>query len=106
MCVRVRASECVCVCVCVRQFVTFLIQDSDRGRKTEEWRVSNFHFISSENYDHLKNIERRVQELIHIPNTHSEDTQVLRYDQNGFYSAHHDYFNPSEYANNPAMMKR
>lgn len=47
----------------------------------------------------MKEVERRAQWATRLPLTHAEDAQVLRYKNKGFYSAHHDFFDPSAYAN-------
>jgi hypothetical protein len=49
-------------------------------------------------------LDARVQALTRIPITHAEFIQVLRYNKLEHYSAHHDYFNPGEYANNKQML--
>ena len=43
-------------------------------------------------------VEKRVQALTRINISHAEDTQVLRYDLNGRYLAHHDFFDPKDYS--------
>eukprot|EP00053_Salpingoeca_punica_P021384 m.212952 g.212952 ORF g.212952 m.212952 type:complete len:591 (-) comp22145_c0_seq1:194-1966(-) len=72
-------------------------KDADKGKATEEFRKSNYYFMSSEKDVVLQNIEHRVQMLTRLPISHAEQPQVLRYDPTGFYSAHHDYFDPADY---------
>ena len=46
-----------------------------------------------------------MQYLTRLPISHAEYIQVLKYHHLEHYSAHHDFFNPREYANNPQMLR-
>ena len=63
-------------------------KDADRGKKTEEWRTSFTHFLSSAGDPLLEALDERVQNLTRIPIVHSEYAQVLRYDKEGLSGAY------------------
>ena len=66
----------------------------------EEFRTSKTHFLSSAGVPDMQRVERRVQRLVRVPLNHAEDAQVLRYDEGDRYLAHHDFFDPKDYAGN------
>eukprot|EP00911_Craspedida_sp_UC1_P000827 UC1_evm1s635 len=102
-----RDSECDSIIADARPHIAnsgVATKDADQGRDATDWRVSKQYFMNSHGRPFMQTVERRVQDLMRVPATHAEDAQILLYGPNGFYSAHHDYFNPGEYANNPSMM--
>jgi len=80
------------------------LKDVDIGKQAKEWRTSSQYFLPTSGDANLESLDQRVQALTRIPITHAEYIQVLRYNKLEHYSAHHDYFNPSEYASNKQML--
>ncbi|WOL01407.1 prolyl 4-hydroxylase 1-like [Canna indica] len=64
-----------------------------KGMKSEV-RTSSGMFISSEErkYPIIQAIEKRISVFSQVPAENGELIQVLRYEQNQYYRAHHDYF--------------
>ena len=81
------------------------VKDADKGKAVETWRTSSTHFLSSDGFPPLSKVEARVQRLTRINISHAEDTQVLRYDLNGRYLAHNDFFDPKDYKGDPGTMR-
>jgi len=77
------------------------LKDADKGKPATEWRTSATHFLGSTGDVSLQAVERRVTQLSKLPINHTEDTQVLRYEYGEHYHAHHDFFDPKDYANSP-----
>lgn len=80
------------------------LKDADRGKAAKEWRTSSQMFLPTANDPMLEAIDERVMLLTRIPVSHAEYIQVLKYQYMEHYSAHHDFFDPSAYAQNPEML--
>lgn len=73
------------------------LKAADAGKASSDYRTSSqwsFPLWESE----VDALDRRVQQLTRIPMTHAEQIQVLRYRPYEHYTAHHDFFDPGEYA--------
>ena len=81
------------------------LKDADVGKAAKEFRTSSQYFLPTVDDPILERVDRRVQYLTRLPISHAEYIQVLRYAHLEHYSAHHDFFNPKEYANNPHMLR-
>jgi len=79
------------------------LKDADRGKEAKEFRTSSQYFLGTDGDARLEDIDARVQWLMRVPITHAEYIQVLRYEHMEHYSAHHDYFDPRDYAKDPRM---
>lgn len=77
--------------------------DHDVGKPDTNWRSSEQHFLQATT-DILTRIERQVAGLSNVPLNHQEYLQVLRYQKQQRYAAHHDYFDPKMYVNNKDIM--
>lgn len=80
------------------------MKDADRGKEAKQFRTSSQSFLSTHNDDKLKVVDARVQSLTGIPITHAESIQVLRYNLKEHYSAHHDFFDPQDYASDAGTL--
>lgn len=78
--------------------------DADRGKNLGDVRTSTMTFISIDHDVRLKAIARRVQCLSRVSATHMEAVQVLNYQPWQHYQAHHDFFDPDFYQQQPAML--
>ncbi|CAK0811076.1 unnamed protein product [Prorocentrum cordatum] len=74
--------------------------DQAKAKAAKDFRTSSQEFLPTSGDDILAAVDERVQMLTRIPITHAEHIQVLRYNQMEHYSAHHDFFDPADYANN------
>ena len=81
------------------------LKDADVGKAAKEFRTSSQFFLPTVDDPVLERVDRRVQFLTRLPISHAEYIQVLKYAHLEHYSAHHDFFNPREYANNPHMLR-
>ena len=81
------------------------LKDADKGKAAKEFRTSSQFFLPTVDDPILERVDARVQSLTRLPISHAEYIQVLRYQHMEHYSAHHDFFNPKEYANNPQMLR-
>jgi len=77
--------------------------DHDVGKPDTNWRSSSTYFMRSDD-DTLKRLDARVANLVANPRNHQEFAQVLRYEKNERYAAHHDYFDPAMYQKNEQIM--
>ena len=62
------------------------------GSTTSDIRTSTGTFISRKRDDVIARIEKRIELWSHVPETHGEPFQVLRYQHGQEYKAHFDYF--------------
>ena len=60
--------------------------------------LTSQHSLQPSTSDVTLGITRRVEALTRIPAEHTEQIQVLRYLPNQHYAAHHDFFDPGDYA--------
>jgi len=81
------------------------VKDADHGKDVDTWRTSANYFMNSAGDAVLESLDERVQNMTRIPITHSEHIQVLKYDYNGRYVAHTDYFEARDYQKDPATMR-
>src|SRR5690606_32117121 len=79
--------------------------DSDSTKADSEWRISETYFLGSKDRPVIQQIDERIADVTRVPQEHQESVQVLRYVQGGKYDAHHDYFDPSLYKNNPPTLE-
>jgi prolyl 4-hydroxylase len=80
------------------------LMDKDKGRPASDFRTSQSTFLGGAQYPQLDPIDHRTSSLVKIPRSHQEYVQVLRYGQTEKYDAHHDYFDPHLYQNDPSTM--
>lgn len=73
------------------------VKDADKGKAVDTWRTSENTFMPSKGDPVLEGLDERVQNMTRIPISHSEHIQVLKYDINGRYLAHTDYFDVKDY---------
>lgn len=81
------------------------LMDKDKGKKATEWRTSSTYFLSTHAHAQLHVIDRRVEQLTKVDKSHFEEAQVLRYEINQKYDAHHDFFSPHAYRENAAILE-
>ena len=62
------------------------------GSTTSDIRTSTGTFIARKRDDVIARIEKRIELWSHVPETHGEAFQVLRYQHGQEYKAHFDYF--------------
>jgi len=74
------------------------LKDVDKGKQAKEWRTSSQQWLTTDGDTVLYDVDARIQNLTRIPILHAEHIQLLRYDVDEHYSAHHDFFNPFDYA--------
>eukprot|EP00123_Amoebidium_parasiticum_P013249 comp21854_c1_seq1/m.31230 comp21854_c1_seq1/g.31230 ORF comp21854_c1_seq1/g.31230 comp21854_c1_seq1/m.31230 type:complete len:452 (-) comp21854_c1_seq1:387-1742(-) len=67
-----------------------LPNEGHAGKDAKEWRTSSNTWLGPDKV--VSVIDDRVAELTHIPRSHQEYVQVLRYEYGQQYVAHHDYF--------------
>ena len=80
------------------------LKDVDKGRPASDFRTSQSTFLAADD-DTLKAIDYRTASLVRIPRSHQEYVQVLRYGHTEHYDAHHDYFDPTQYKDNPGTLR-
>ena len=80
------------------------LMDKDRGRAASDFRTSQSTFLASRK-PYLKAIDARTASLVRVPIKHQEHVQVLRYGKTEKYDAHHDYFDPIHYRNDPSTLR-
>mmetsp|Transcript_6548 Transcript_6548/g.9624 ORF Transcript_6548/g.9624 Transcript_6548/m.9624 type:complete len:479 (+) Transcript_6548:97-1533(+) len=80
------------------------LMDKDKGRPASDFRTSQSTFLGP-NYKGLTNIDYRTSSLVRVPRSHQEHVQVLRYGNTEKYNAHHDYFDPRLYQNDPKTLR-
>lgn len=73
------------------------LKAADQGKASSDYRTSSQWSFPLWD-DEIRALDRRVQQLTRIPMTHAEQIQVLRYQPWEHYTAHHDFFDPGEYA--------
>lgn len=56
-------------------------------------RSSHGVFLSADNFELVGLLNRRISELLHWPEDHMEDLQILRYEVGQQYLPHYDFFN-------------
>ena len=81
------------------------LMDKDKGKPATEWRTSATYFLPSNADKRLHIIDKRVEQLTKVPESHQEDAQVLRYELTQKYDAHHDYFSPHLYSQSPQVLE-
>lgn len=81
-----------------------VLMDKDKDRPASDFRTSQSTFLASKGDDVLTDIEYRTSSLVRIPRNHQEHVQVLRYGYGEKYNAHHDWFNPIYYQNDPRTL--
>ncbi|KNC46097.1 proly 4-hydroxylase [Thecamonas trahens ATCC 50062] len=80
-------------------------QDKDIGKDSSTWRTSEQHWLKSTT-PALKFIDRRIEELVRVPEANFEATQVLQYIGTGSrYVMHHDYFDVNAYRQNAQLQR-
>ena len=79
--------------------------DAHKGLPAAEWRTSSTYFLAS-SHQVVKNIDKRTEDLTHIPMSHQESVQVLRYEKTQKYDAHTDYFKMEQHRSNPLLLKQ
>ncbi len=62
------------------------------GSEVSDIRTSQGTFLKRGDFDVCNRVDARVQALLSWPVDCTEDLQVLRYDQQGEYKPHHDFF--------------
>jgi len=75
--------------------------DDQRGRQTNNARTSYGAWIPNQS-ETVKNIERRIAAVSHVPISHQEQIYLLRYEEGQQYRPHYDWFddnNQKEKAN-------
>lgn len=77
--------------------------DADKGKEASDFRTSSNTFVRASD-DILLDIDYRTASLVRIPRNHQEHVQVLRYEKTQHYVAHHDYFNPIYYQEDPGTL--
>ncbi|CAE8625367.1 unnamed protein product [Polarella glacialis] len=82
-----------------------VVKDSDHGKSVDEWRTSKNYYLPSEGDSILEALDERVQNLTRIRISHSELAQILKYDYNGRYLAHTDYFDPNHYKSDKGTLR-
>lgn len=80
--------------------------DADRGKQMDGVRTSTMTFLHMDHDARLKAVARRVQCLTRVGATHDEAVQVLRYQPLQHYQAHHDFFDPEFYQQQPGMLQQ
>lgn len=70
--------------------------DHDVGKADATWRTSSTYFMPSDT-DIVKRLDKRVAALTLQSVRHQEYAQVLRYEKNEHYEAHHDFFDVALY---------
>mmetsp|Transcript_14449 Transcript_14449/g.22577 ORF Transcript_14449/g.22577 Transcript_14449/m.22577 type:complete len:524 (-) Transcript_14449:165-1736(-) len=80
------------------------LTDADQGKEASEFRTSQSTFLGSRGDSILQDIDDRTASLVRIPSSHQEHVQVLRYGKTEHYVAHHDYFNPIYYTQDPGTL--
>lgn len=80
------------------------LMDKDKGRPASDFRTSQSTFLGPQ-YKGLIDIDYRTSSLVRIPRSHQEHVQVLRYGHTEKYNAHHDYFDPRLYKNDPNTLR-
>ena len=83
------------------QYSSVTLMDHDAGRPASDFRTSQTTFLDAQDDPILIDIDYRTASLVRIPRNHQESVQVLRYGITERYAAHHDYFNPELYQNDP-----
>ena len=68
------------------------------------WHVGPPHPIGCSRISHLLHPLSPSLTLAQPPTTTRHHPQVLKYEHMEHYSAHHDFFNPREYASNPQVL--
>jgi len=86
------------------QYSDVSLMDKDRDRSALDFRTSQSTFLGSYK-PYLKTIDARTASLVRIPIKHQEHVQVLRYRYTEKYNAHHDYFDPAHYQNDPGTLR-
>ena len=81
------------------------LMDHDQGRPASDFRTSQTAFLGGAGYQGLEGIDWRTASLVRIPRSHQEYVQVLRYGVTEKYNAHHDYFDPQLYTNDPNTLR-
>lgn len=81
------------------------LMDHDQGRPASDFRTSQTAFLGGPGFQGLDGIDLRTASLVRIPRNHQEYVQVLRYGVTEKYNAHHDYFDPSLYQNDPSTLR-
>lgn len=81
------------------------VKDADHGKDVDTWRTSANFFLSSAGDPILEAMDVRVQNLTRVPITHSEHIQVLKYDYDGRYVSHTDYFDPKDYRKDKGTLR-
>ena len=82
-----------------------VLMDHDAGRPASDFRTSSTTFLDATHDPTLTALEYRTAALVRIPRHHQEPVQVLRYERTEKYQAHHDYFDPKFYGNDPGTLK-
>jgi len=80
------------------------LMDHDKGKPSSDWRTSQSTFLPSTDDAKLDDLDWRTASLTRVPRSHQEHIQVLRYGHTEKYSAHHDFFHPNNYKNDPRTM--
>jgi 2OG-Fe(II) oxygenase superfamily len=86
------------------QYSDVTLMDKDKGRPASDFRTSQSTFLGGSQHPELDPIDHRTSSLVKIPRAHQEYVQVLRYGHTEKYDAHHDYFDPRLYQNDPSTM--
>jgi prolyl 4-hydroxylase len=81
------------------------LMDHDAGRPASDFRTSQTTFLDANNDPILIDIDYRTASLVRVPRHHQEPVQVLRYGLTERYAAHHDYFSPDLYRNDPGTLE-
>lgn len=91
------------------EYCDYIINDSDKHMRkstvshmhntegnANQWRTSSTHWLKQDDsIVHI--IDCQTSSLTHLPLTHQENVQVLRYFEGEQYDSHWDYFDPSLY---------
>lgn len=85
------------------QYSDVALKDHDQGKDASNWRTSQTAFVPGED-DVFLDLEYRTASLVRIPKDHQEDLQVLRHGLTEHYVAHHDYFDPASYSQDPETL--
>lgn len=81
------------------------VKDGDHGKPVDSWRTSENYFLDSTGDPDLEALDMRVQNLTRLPIVNSEYAQILKYEKQGRYVAHTDYFDPAAYTKDAQTLR-
>ena len=78
--------------------------DDDIGKDSAIWRTSSQAWLASTTPP-LKFLDHRIAELVRVPESHGEATQILEYKEGQRYVAHVDAFDTSRMKQSPELVR-